>query len=113
MGNVPHEEDTKMTTFLVDSLDFLHLDELPGVLREGVFEHTYETLMVPLFSLLYQKLVLFQYPSKMLHKVKKVWTLQAFLFLQAKEQQSGGPRNEEELRQVLEAHIKGKIQALA
>ena len=81
MGTVPHEEDTKMTTFLVDSLDFLHLDELPGVLREGVFEHTYETLLVPLFSLLYQKLVLFQYPSKLLHKVKKVWTLQAFLFL--------------------------------
>lgn len=81
MGTVPHEEDTKMTTFIVDSLDFLHLDELPSVLREGVFEHTYETLLVPLFSLLYQKLVLFQYPSKMMQKVKKVWTLQAFLFL--------------------------------
>jgi len=53
MGTVPHDEDTKMTTFLVDSLDFLHLDELPSVLREGVFEHTYETLLVPLFSLLY------------------------------------------------------------
>lgn len=53
MGQVPHEEETKMTTFIVDSLDFLHLDELPSVLREGVFEHTYETLLVPLFSLLY------------------------------------------------------------
>ena len=110
MGTVPHEEDTKMTTFLVDSLDFLHLDELPNVLREGVFEHTYETLLVPLFSLLYQKLVLFQYPSKMLHKVKKVWTLQAFLFLQAKENQAGpAPKNEDEMRQVLDTHIKGKI----
>ena len=54
MGCVSHEEDTKMTTFLVDSLDgFLHLDELPQVLREGVYEHTYETLIVPLLSLVY------------------------------------------------------------
>ena len=48
-----------------------------------------------------------------MHKVKKAWTLQAFLFLQAKENQQGAPKNEEEMRHALDSHIKGKIQALA
>ena len=48
-----------------------------------------------------------------MHKVKKVWTLQAFLFLQARENQQGAPKNEEEMRLALEAHIKLKVQSLA
>ena len=48
----------------------------------------------------------------MMHKVKKHWTLLAFMFLQARETQNGAPRTEDEMRVTLDAHVKAKILAL-
>ena len=39
-GDLSIAEDQKLTTFLVDSLDFLHFEELPRVLRD--YEIMYE-----------------------------------------------------------------------
>ena len=38
-GKVSKEEETKLMAFVIDMLDFVHLNELPNVLREGVFCH--------------------------------------------------------------------------
>jgi len=37
----------KMTSFVVDALDFLHFEELPQVLR--FYEETFESVISPLF----------------------------------------------------------------
>lgn len=49
-----------MTAFIVDALDFLHLNEIPHVLRSAsVFEETFESVACPLFALLHRKLTMF------------------------------------------------------
>jgi hypothetical protein len=59
-NSLSYEEDTKMTTFIVDALDFLHLTEIRAVIKSDTdFEGTFEGVVCPLFMLLHRKLTMF------------------------------------------------------
>ena len=79
-----------MTTFIVDALDFLHLNELPQVMRSvSTFEQTYEEQACPLFQLLHRKITMFgQFTPKQVQRVRDSWLSLTLPYVRSKSSQS-------------------------